>query len=334
MTVIKAALLGFGTVGEGVYTAIQTHQTHLRCILGAEVEIAAILIRDSEKERKIDADILVTTNFEDILNIPDLHVIFEAIVGEEPGYTYLQQAIDRGLHVITANKVMFAKYGEYLIHRSRQKGVKIGFEATTAGGVPIIRTIQQLLQVNQITKIQGILNGTSNFILTEMRKRKLSFDEALELAQQKGYAEADPTNDINGKDAFCKLMILSQLIFGEQPNWSEVGIDGITSITQEQIEHTESLGQRYKHIAQISKIGNSIHATVKPIVVNSDHSLYSIEGVENAISIEASLVGKITLQGPGAGKLPTASAMIEDFVDIFQKEPIHERKLEYQVQGL
>ncbi|GIN85294.1 homoserine dehydrogenase [Heyndrickxia sporothermodurans] len=330
MTVIKAALLGFGTVGEGVYTAIQTHQSHLKKILGAEVEIVAILIRDKNKERLVDSKIRVTTDFQEIINIPDLHVIFEAIVGEEPGHTYLQQAIDKGIHVITANKVMFSKHGEQLIERSQKENVKIGFEATTAGGVPIIRTIQQLLQVNQIKKIQGILNGTSNFILTEMRNRKLCFEDALELAQEKGYAEADPTNDISGKDAFCKLMILSQLVFGEQPNWNEVEIEGITSITQEQIAEAEKRGQRFKHIAEITRVGNAIKASIQPIIVDTDHSLYPIEGVDNAIAIEASLVGKITLQGPGAGKLPTASAMIEDFVYIFQQAPIQEKILEYQ----
>lgn len=327
MTVIKVALLGFGTVGEGVYHAIQSHQTHLKRLLGADVKVEAILIRDSNKERHIDSNVLVTTEFEDIINIPDLHVIFEAIVGEEPGHTYLVKAIEKGIHVITANKVMFAKHGEDLIQKSVTEGVEIGFEATTAGGVPIIRTIQQLLQVNQITKIQGILNGTSNFILTEMRKRKLSFEDALQLAQQKGYAEADPTNDISGKDAFCKLMILSQLVFKKQPIWSEVELDGITSIHLEQIEEAEKQGQRFKHIAEISIVENKIKATVKPIIVDSDHPLFPIEGVENAIALEASLVGKITLQGPGAGKFPTASAMIEDFVDIFQKSPIQEKVL-------
>lgn len=329
MTVIKVALLGFGTVGEGVYSAIHSHQTQLRKLLGKEVEIVAILIRDQTKERKIDANVLVTTNFEDIINIPDLDVIFEAIVGEEPSRSYLLQAIEKGIHVVTANKEMFANHGHELIQRAQQNETKIGFEATTAGGVPIIRTIKQLLQVNRITKIQGILNGTSNFILTEMRERKLSFDKALQLAQKKGYAEADPTNDISGIDAFYKLMILSQLVINQQPNWSEVIIDGIVSITQEQIKQAEKRGQRFKHIAEITFNDHSLVASVQPIIVDSNHPLYSIEGVENAVAIEASLVGKITLQGPGAGKLATASAMIEDFVDIIQHSATKKR-LEYQ----
>lgn len=331
MSVIKAALLGFGTVGEGVYTAIHSQQQQLNELLGVRVEIVAVLIRDKNKKRDIESNILVTTDFEEILNIRDLDVVFEAIVGEEPGYTYLKQAIDKGIHVITANKVMFAKYGQELIHKAKQQNVKLAFEATTAGGVPIIRTIQRLLQVNRITKVQGILNGTSNFILTKMRENKLSFEAALHLAQQKGYAEADPTNDISGKDAFCKLMILSQLVFGEQPCWSEVKIEGITSISQQQIEEKEHQGQRYKHIAEIYKEGQRIKASVKPIIVDSNHPLYSIEGVENAIALEASLVGNITLQGPGAGKMPTASAMIEDFAEIVQHQQLQEKIPAFQM---
>jgi homoserine dehydrogenase len=322
MAVIKAALLGFGTVGQGVYTAIKTHQQKLIEILGTEVEIAGVLIRDPHKKRDIDSGVLITTDFEEILDIPDLQVIFEAIVGEEPGFSYLSQAIEKGIQVITANKVMFARYGNLLNKKGLEHGVRVGFEATTAGGVPIIRTLQQLLQVNHVEKIQGIVNGTSNFILTEMRSRGLSFDEALKLAQRHGYAEEDPTSDISGEDAFCKTMILCQLAFGEQPNWSKMEIEGISSITTELVKEAEKVDLRFRHVAEIYRENGFLKATVKPTLVGIRHPLYSIEGVDNAITIETSLLGKITLQGPGAGKLPTASAMVEDLADIFTSQKL------------
>lgn len=320
MAVIKAALLGFGTVGEGVYEAIATHQKKLQEILGAEVQIAGVLIQEQEKKRKIAKDVLVTTDFDEILNIPDLQVVFEAIVGEDPSFQYLSKAIEHKCDIITANKVMFARHGEKLLAKARVHDVKIGYEATVAGGVPIIRTIGQQLQVNNIERIEAILNGTSNFILTEMRKKHLSFEEALKIAQEHGYAEADPTNDVEGFDAFYKLMILSSLAFGNQPDWDDVGIEGIAHITSEDIEAAQQNNRRYKHIAQIKKEGEHVYASVRPILTDEGHPLYNVEGVDNAIVIEASLVGTVAVQGPGAGSNPTASAMIEDFAHIFQSK--------------
>ncbi|CAM4139189.1 homoserine dehydrogenase [Lederbergia lenta] len=320
MEVIKAAILGFGTVGEGVYEAIQTHQQQLQNILGVEVQIAGVLIQDLEKERNIADEVLVTTNFEDILNIPDLQVVFEAIVGEDPSYSYLSQAIDKRCDIVTANKVMFATYGEKLIKKAQTQNVKIGYEATVAGGVPIIRTLAQQLQVNKVGRIQAILNGTSNFILTEMRNKELSFENALGIAQELGYAEADPTNDIGGFDAFYKLMILSSLTFGEQPDWDEVKIEGISALSNDQLEEANQNNFRYKHVAELIKEGDNISASVSPVLTDADHPLYNVEGVDNAVVIEANLAGTLTIQGPGAGKKPTASAMIEDFVHIIQSK--------------
>jgi homoserine dehydrogenase len=185
-----------------------------------------------------------------------------------------------------------------------------------AGGIPVIQTLQQLLHVNNITKVQGILNGTSNFILTEMRENGCSFESALKVAQEKGYAEANPTNDVEGYDALYKAVILSELVFGEIPNWEKSIQEGIKSITPEQIELFSSLGYRFKHVASIEKKANEIICTVKPVLVNESHPFYSVEGVQNAVSIDGDIVGNISLQGPGAGMLPTASAIIEDLVYI------------------
>ncbi|PFG04785.1 homoserine dehydrogenase [Bacillus sp. es.034] len=319
MSAINVALLGFGTVGQGVYEAIDTHQERLKEVLGKEVKIRAILIKDPSKQRGIDPAIRVTTDYKDILDIPDLHVIFEAIVGEEPTYTYVTQAIEKGIHVITANKAMFAKYGPELLKKASNKGVSLGFEATTAGGVPVIGTIRQLLKVNEIRSIQGILNGTSNFILSQMRKKGLSFETALKQAQEKGYAEADPTSDIEGYDAFYKLLILSQTAFGRQPDWKDIRRKGITHLTAEWLQAAESFRLRFKHVGSLERDGfNRINGGVEPILVHDTHPFYGVEDVENAISLKGSLVGRITLLGPGAGKFPTGSAMVEDFLSLIE----------------
>jgi homoserine dehydrogenase len=318
MSIIKVALLGFGTVGEGVYRTIQSHQEELRAAIGKNVEVVAILIKNKEKKRAIDSEVLITTDFEDIIGLPDLDVVFEAIVEKEPSFTYLKRALLKGCHIITANKEMFSHHGKELIELAAEQQVSVGFEATVAGGVPIIQTLQQLLKINNVSAIQGILNGTSNFILTEMREKKQTFIEALKLAQQNGYAEADPGNDINGCDAYFKLMVLSGIAFGEQPELSCVKINGITDITIEQIELADKLGLRFKHIASIDRKEDRLHATVIPTLVSKAHPFYHVEGVENAVNVRTDLIGSITLQGPGAGMFPTASAMVEDLVQVLQ----------------
>ncbi|MDT9026316.1 homoserine dehydrogenase [Rossellomorea yichunensis] len=321
MSAINVALLGFGTVGQGVCEAIDTHQDRLKEVLGKEVKVKAILIKDPTKERNIESSINVTTDFQEILDIPDLHVIFEAIVGEEPSYTYLTQAIEKGIHIVTANKAMFAKYGPELLEKAKMKGVSVGFEATTAGGVPVIGSIRQLLKVNEIRQIQGILNGTSNFILSQMRKRGLAFDTALKISQEKGYAEADPTNDIEGHDAFYKLLILSQTAFGRQPDWKNIRRKGISHLTAEWLQAAESFRLRFKHVGSLRRDSvDHIQGEVEPILVHDTHPFYGVEDVENAISLKGSLVGRITLLGPGAGKLPTGSAMVEDFLSLIERK--------------
>ncbi|MFC7785799.1 homoserine dehydrogenase [Rossellomorea sp. GCM10028870] len=321
MSTINVALLGFGTVGQGVCEAIDTHQERIREVLGKEVKVRAILIKDPVKQRNIDSSIKVTTDFQEILDIPDLHVIFEAIVGEEPGHTYLTKAIEKGIHIVTANKAMFAKYGPDLLEKARNNGVTIGFEATTAGGIPVIGSIRQLLKVNEIERVQGILNGTSNFILSQMRKRGISFETALKQSQEKGYAEADPTSDIEGYDAFYKLLILSQTAFGKQPDWKDIRRKGISHLTAEWLQAAESFRLRFKHVGSLERdSSNHITGEVEPILVHDTHPFYGVEDVENAISLKGSLVGRITLLGPGAGKLPTGSAMVEDFLSLIERK--------------
>lgn len=315
----KAAILGFGTVGQGIYEGIRSHQERIKNVLGTSVEIVAILIRDPLKQRNIDSNVLVTNNIEDILAIPDLDIVFEAIVGKEPCFSYLKQVIKKGCHVITANKAMFATHGKDLLKLANKHGVKVRYEATVAGGVPIIGALSHLLQVNNIYEVQGILNGTSNYILTEMRKNNYSFEEALTKAQELGYAEADPSSDIEGFDAFYKLNILIRTVTGTSPDWDQIERDGITSITGEQIALAEKLGLRFRHVAYFSNYPNEQpQYWVKPVLVDIHHPFYSIDGVDNTIHVKGSLVGGLTFTGPGAGKFATASAMIEELIQIYQ----------------
>lgn len=318
MSIIKVAILGFGTVGEGVYRTIHSHADELKKVLGKKVEVAAIFIKNQEKQRNISEDVLITSDFEDILQLPKLDVVIEAIVGKESPFMFLKKSIERQCHIISANKEMFAHHGEELLKLAKENNVSVGFEATVAGGIPVIQTIRNLLKVNRIHQIQGILNGTSNFILTEMREKKQSFTEALLQAQMNGFAEADPANDVEGIDAFYKTMILSRVAFGKDPNWEDVERQGITSITSELIVAAKRFGLRFKHIAQISGEGIGLKAVVKPVLVSQDHPFYNVEGVQNSVHVSSDIVGGITLQGPGAGMFPTASAIIEDLVYVCQ----------------
>lgn len=317
MSAIKAAILGFGTVGQGIYQIINEKSAQLKESLGYELVIEAVLIRDATKSRIATPGVLVTDSFEEIEAIPDIQVVFEAIVGEEPAYDYLCRSIQKGCHVITANKVLFAKFGTDLQERAKNQGVHIGYEATTAGGIPIIKTLKNLLQVNRVSRIQGIINGTSNYILTQMRTQESWFQDALKEAQLLGYAESDPFNDISGQDAFRKLMILSSLAFGRQPSWEDVSIEGIMDITIEQVQAATGAGLRFRHVAEISQeTDGSLHASVGLRLVGPEHPLYAIDGVNNAIALETEYIGTLTLVGPGAGKLPTASVMVEDYAEI------------------
>jgi homoserine dehydrogenase len=287
---------------------------------GREIDIVSILVRDTSKERLATPGIEITDDIQEILLNPDIDFIFEAIVGEEPAYTYLSDAIEKGFHIITANKTMFAKHGPALLKHAKFRGVHFGYEATTAGGVPIIRTVANLLPTDRVRRIRGILNGTSNFILTRMREEGIPFKAALHEAQALGYAEADPTDDISGNDAFRKLMILSALAFDNQPNWQDVPVVGINKVSTQDVADASKGKLRYRHIADISIDEKSVlHASVGPVLIGSNHPLYNVDGVDNAIIVETDYLGELTLIGPGAGMFPTASAMVGDFLQMTGK---------------
>ena len=333
MKKIQIGLFGFGTVGKGVFQTIQTHQETLIKRLGKPVEISKIVVENMDKhEDSVNKEIL-TTNFREVLNDPEIDIVIEAIVGIEPAATYLKKALQAGKHVITANKEMFAHHGKELKSLAEEADLDIGYEATTGGGIPIIQTINQLLQVNKIRKVSAILNGTSNYILTEMRINGLSFNEALTQAQKLGFAETDPTNDVNGWDSFYKLMILSELLFAKQPDWETVKRVGIDKITTTRINKLQEKNKRMKLLATLELNDGKLHAYVEPVVLSETHSLFAVEGVENAIALETDLLGNLTLTGPGAGALPTASAIIEDLSIIFKNKWRSELKSQATVIG-
>lgn len=321
MTSVKVAILGFGTVGEGIYSILQEKRKQFKQNLGVDLEVAKILVRDPSQKREGIKAGLLTDSIDDVLAVPGLDIVFEAIVGEQPAYSYLDAAIKKRVNVVTANKVMFAKFGQELQKKATEYGVQVGYEATTAGGVPVIKTLENIIRVNTVKSIQGILNGTSNYILTQMRTEGISFEVALENAQKLGYAEADPYNDVSGQDAFKKLMILSALAFGKQPEWSDVDVVGISEITLEQVQQADTNGQRYRHVAKVEMLNGEILAKIGPELVDATHPLFSIDGVDNAVSLDTDYIGKLTLVGPGAGMYPTASVMVEDYMSMLVKKP-------------
>lgn len=315
---IRIGLLGYGTVGKGVIEIVHSHQERIQALLGEPVEITGVLVQDLKKQREIPSSILVTADFNRLL-LQNIDIVLEAIVGEEPSFTYCKKAIEQGKHVVTANKEMFAVHGNELKELASKHSVSVGYESTTVAGTPVIRTLQQLLQVNQVEKVEGILNGTSNFILTKMREDGTSFEQSLKEAQQKGYAEADPTNDIQGYDAFYKLMIISELLYGKQPNWDDVYVEGIDRVDPTQILEASFMDKKIKHAATIEWKNGDVRASIQPIPLTQQHPLYSIDGVQNGVVIHTNLAGSLTLSGPGAGASSTASGMIEDFIHIFQQ---------------
>ncbi|WP_188208177.1 homoserine dehydrogenase [Alkalibacillus aidingensis] len=319
MSSIKVALLGFGTVGSGVYELINHEQKRLRELIGRPVQIVAVLINDERKQRDIDQDILVTSNIDDVL-AQEVDVVVEAIVGVEPAYTYLTKAIHQGCHVVTANKEMFAYKGFELRKQANEQRVEVYYEAAVAGAIPIISTLRDVFKVNRVARLEAILNGTTNYILTEMRENGTSLEAALKTAQAQGYAESDPTNDVEGYDALYKLVILSELLLGKQVNCTTVEREGIKEVNLESIKRASKRNHRIKHVAKLAFEGDKLQLYIRPLEVDEDHPLFAVEGVDNAVVVTGNYVGQLKFEGPGAGKFPTASVMVDDLVDIMQQD--------------
>ncbi len=317
MKPIRVGLLGLGTVGRGTYEILQRNQHEIARRAGRGIEVAAITVRDVDKARAIvGSKVPVSSNFNDVIRNPDIDIVVELMGGYEPAYALALDAITRGKHVVTANKALLARHGNELFDAARTHGVMLAFEAAVAGGIPIIKALREGLTANRIEWIAGIINGTSNFILSEMRSRGITFETALSEAQRLGYAEADPTFDIEGIDAAHKLAILSSIAFGVPINIDAVYTEGISKLAKEDIKYAEQLGYRIKLLAITKRTSAGIELRVHPTLVPLQRLIANVEGAMNAVLIKGDAVGTTLYYGQGAGAEPTASAVIADLVDV------------------
>lgn len=319
---VKVAIMGFGTVGSGVYEVLRNNRKSIMTKTGKDIDIKYILdIRDFPDHPEKD---IFTKNFDDILNDPEVSIVAEVMGGLNPAYDFTKRALSAGKNVVTSNKELVATYGDELMQIAKANGVKYLFEASVGGGIPIIRPMSQCLNANNIISVAGILNGTTNFILNQMISKGKSFDVALKEAQDNGYAEKDPTADIEGFDASRKISILGSLATGGKIDYNNVYTKGISDITLTDIEYASKIDSVIKLIGFFKKVDdNKCIIKVSPMVVSNDNLLSGVNGVYNAVMVEGDAVGKTMFYGHGAGKLATASAVCGDIVDIAENPHKH-----------
>jgi homoserine dehydrogenase len=311
---VKAAILGIGTVGSGTAEVLTKNKDIISRRAGQEIEIKYILCRKPRPDHPF-ADRIVH-DFETIVNDPEVAVVAECIGGATVAYDYDRRCLLAGKNVVTSNKELVAKHGRELTVLAREKNVNFLFEASVGGGIPILRPISQCLAANEISAVYGILNGTTNYILTEMIQCGKSFDQALKEAQEKGYAELDPTADVEGIDAGRKICILADLCFGKNVAPEAIKTVGITKITSSDIEYARLLGYKVKLLGRALRTGpNSVTAFVEPHLISKSNPIANVDGVMNGISVKGDAVGEAMFFGPGAGALPTASAVAADIID-------------------
>jgi len=312
---IKIALLGFGTVGQGVYELLNKNQEIFEKKLGLRFLVKKILVRDLKKRRESEAPLhLFTTNFEEILQDREISILCELMGGLEPARSYILKALSQGKQVVTANKALLAERGEEIFEAFNQKSAFLGFEASVGGGIPVIKTLRESLIGNRIERITGIINGTTNYILTRMLEQGLSFEKALEEAQARGFAEADPSLDLKGLDPAHKLSILASLAFGGFIPFEKVYVEGIEEIDLMDLRFAKSFGYIVKLIAEAKRDKEKVEVRVHPALLPENHILTSVRLNYNAILIKGDFVGEVLLYGLGAGKEPTASAVVGDLV--------------------
>ncbi|GEN35776.1 homoserine dehydrogenase [Aneurinibacillus danicus] len=311
----KIALLGLGTVGSGVMAILHTHAERIRKQTGARFEVVGILVRDLQKPRKIEVNqSLLTTEIEAIWHRePD--IVIDAMGGLDPTLGFIEEAIRRKCHVVSANKEMLAAYGRHLHQLAEEQNVSLLYEASVGGGIPILNTLSQQLNANRVTRVFGILNGTTNYILTKMEEEGLSYEEALRQAQDLGFAEADPTADVEGYDAFNKIQIIAHLCFGGHMQALTSERTGITSVRTEEIELYGKLGYRIKLLAAAERRGAAYGLRVVPTLVPYSHPLAGVKNEFNAVFVTGDVVGDLLFTGKGAGALPTGSAIVEDILN-------------------
>lgn len=317
MKQLRVMLLGCGTVGSGVYKTIKQNGELLKERLGLDVSVQSVLVLNADKKRPLPGiEPLLTTQFrEDLLDETD--VVVEVMGGVEPAHTYITAAMRKGCHVVTANKELLAKHGLALEKEAREHGVELLYEGSVGGGIPLIGVLQHFLKVNRVTRLSGILNGTTNYILTQMARDGRSFADVLAEAQACGYAEADPTSDVEGYDAMYKLAILARLAFGIDAPLRDITREGITAITLEEIRLAQKLGYTVKLLANAElRRGEAPTLGVQLTLVADGHPLAAVNDVYNALHVEGDVVQDVTLIGQGAGELPTASAVVEDIANV------------------
>ena len=313
---IKVALLGVGTVGTGVYKLIQRRADVMVRTIGAKMEVSKILVHNLNKQREgIDASLL-TDNWQEIVNDPEIQIVVEVMGGIEPARTMILEALHAGKHVVTANKDLLAAHGKELLDAAEEKHCDLLFEAAVAGGIPIIRPLKQCLAGNEIDEVIGIVNGTTNYILTKMFEENMSFEEALAKATELGYAEADPTADVEGLDAGRKVAIMASIAFHSRVVFDDVYTEGITKITSDDIAYAKEFDSVIKLLGVAHNTEGGIEVGVYPMLLNKEHPLASVRDSFNAVFVHGDAVDDAMFYGRGAGELPTASAVMGDIIDV------------------
>ncbi|WP_025321996.1 homoserine dehydrogenase [Deferrisoma camini] len=317
MNEIGVGVIGMGTVGAGVVQILLENADEIARRLGFGLRLVKVADKDLDTDRGIQVDrSLMTTDAAEVIGHPEVQVIVELIGGYEPAKTFLLEAIRAGKSVVTANKALLAVHGDEIFGEARARGVDVGFEASVGGGIPILRAVREGLASDRIERVYGILNGTTNYILTEMKEKGESFDRVLREAQRLGYAEADPTFDVDGVDAAHKITILTSMAFGCRVPFDQAYTEGIRDLTPQDIEYAAEFGYDVKLLGIAKRDGGRVEVRVHPTMIPSDHLLASVRGVYNAVFVEAEFLGPTLYYGQGAGRRATASAVVADVVEI------------------
>lgn len=311
---MKIAVMGYGTIGSGVVDVLRINKDKITQRAGEPVEVKYILdLRDFPGDPMEE---LIVHDYKTIANDPEIGIVVETMGGVEPAYTFVKEMLEAGKQVATSNKNLVAAKGAELIKIARDHNVNFQFEASVGGGIPIIRPLNKCLTADEIEEITGILNGTTNYMLTKMEKEGADFDTVLKDAQDKGYAEKDPTADIEGHDPCRKIAILTSLIAGQQVDFEDIHCEGITKITADDFKYAKAMNRSIKLLASSRKVGSSYTCMVAPYMIDSAHPLCGVNGVFNGIFLHGNALGDAMFYGSGAGKLPTASAVVADVVDM------------------
>ena len=318
MKKVRIALLGLGTVGGGVYKLLEMRKDEMPERAGVEIEIAKILVRNVEKAAKKADRSLLTTDWQEIIGDDSISLIIEVMGGLEPAGTYIMEALKAGRHVVSANKDLIAARGGELLKTAAEHHCDFLFEASVAGGIPILRPLRQCLMGNEITDVMGIVNGTTNFILTKMTDEGMEFSDALAVAQELGYAEADPTADVEGHDAGRKMAIMASIAFHSRVTFADVYTEGISRISAKDIKYARELGCDIKLLGVARNTEDGIEVRVHPMLIPSSHPLASVKDAYNAVFVHGDAVDDTMFYGRGAGEMPTASAVVGDVIDVLR----------------